>query len=503
MAEEIKFFGFGNGGKSTTIEALDGSELLKYGINLPSCYNFTPDEVKATDPNLFPWPILLRASSEQVRKPVRINSWEELQDFMDHLRDPKVNLSLSLPPQGSKDPFYNATYAYLGLDFVYIHNVQQDVGIMMSMNNSKLMTKSGVNNSIIRLVRGEVGWFVDSIFKSDDPRFSVIKSLTIESVKENYDQFVLGYRAGFFGSNFVNLPAGHIGLKSLIGDPYTFGFRVGCEIRKDISRLTNGQNKFDKQTVIRLRLTCSNAEYDSGLKIVKLHNRIQSGDLNNLSEDLVSYLNSECKLVIPNTSILCGEESNYCSDACSSKANVNKNIANAMDYTINFLQEAINCAGSYSDATLEIPDSISNFQNKFVWIAENTQFRVMSTASSVISFRFQSKNPELTNDIEYDNDRIKIIVFKSQHNMEYDIGVTPSDYGIYGEEFEARCKKIASSNFSSASNYPASGAKYASLKFNNGIGFCLEDGTVVIPQEKFFTYLKQVMGSNFNIYNGV
>lgn len=504
MAEEIKFFGFGPSEKRTTIDSLNRSELSKYSIHLPATSIFTQEEVKALEPSFFPWPVVIRIPNGQDSSvnPTLVKTWDDLQNFLDAVRDPNSIINFNLPPQAAQYLPYRYVYAYVSPTYIYIHNVSKDVGVIMNMDNQKLFTKLSVKDSVIRLVRGEVGWFVDSIFNSNDPRLDPISSITLDSLEDHWDNFISGYRAGFFGTNYhLNLPR-YIGPKSPIGDPYTFGFRVGCRLRSDISNSFSDMTKLDKQALIVMKLSLSPAEFDARINLVNLHNKIQSGDKEGISGQLRNYLNTECSFSVPDTQYICGQQGNYC-PSCTSTAYVGKSISNHMDNAVKFLEEANACVGEYTTEKISVPDCASTIKNNFIWNSDNSQFRVITMTTHEASVRFQSKKTELLHDVEFDGDVIKTIAFKEMGSLELDIRLTADKFGMNEEDFSALLNRFNGLVFDQVSNFSGSSAKYCPLTFKSGIGFCLEDGTVLIPQATFFKNLKSQKGNLFNLYNGV
>lgn len=503
MAEEIKFFGFGSGEKRAAIDSLNRYELSKYFINLPATCIFTPDEVRAADPSSFPWPIVVRIPTEQESSstPILIKNWDDLQNVIDQVRNPDATLNFSLPPQAAEQSIYRYMYAYVSESFAYIHDVEKNMGIMLSLNNEKLFGKANAKNSIIRLVRGELGWYVDSIFGKNDSRFNALENCTIGFAVSSYDQFQSGYRAGFFGTNYLEALPKYFSNNSLVGDPYTFGFRVGCRLRQDIAGSVTEINSgtIDKNLIVKLKLTLSPQEFESRMGMVKLHNKIQAGDSTNLCSELLSYLNPGCQ-----NPEFCGYEGQYCSDHCVTLSNIGKNLAITMDNSAKFLQEADSCKNDqYPEGGINIPDVAGKISTIFRWVADNTKFRIVNSSNYNMLVRFQSKNSELQNDIDVDGDLIKTIAFKDNGSLEMDINLDSNGCNMTDDKFRELVSKVNNMEYNLPSNFSGSGAKYSPLYFKSGVGFCLEDDTVLIPQDRFFSSLKSHKGNIFNLYNGV
>jgi len=98
MAEEIQFFGL-NKAKSEFVFTNDSKDnLAQFGIFVPSTQSLTIEDVKSSDPNSFPWPLVAKVEDSSAI----IHSWNELLDFADEVRN-SDSICFRLPPEETND----------------------------------------------------------------------------------------------------------------------------------------------------------------------------------------------------------------------------------------------------------------------------------------------------------------------------------------------------------------------------------------------------------------
>jgi hypothetical protein len=506
MSEEIKFYGIGGTSKSpVTLSSASGEELRCYGIFLPNASTLSLDELDKVDPSLFPWPmnVFIPSPKNTNSKPTFIRSHAELREFLDDTRDPAAMINFSLPPQGPNIKAFVGVYAYMGNDFTFVHNTKLDQGFLTKNDNSKLFTRINLGkDKVLRIVRGSQGWFYDSVFSRDQECLAPIYDQSLMDLKkmDNFRLFQLGYQAGFFGEGSTyNISPGLISLQYL-GDPYTLGFYLGSRNRSEIAQMSSDNGVVDKHLLLRLKVTCSDQEFESKVGLLNLHNKIQTGSGFEPLE-IVHLLNPKCKLIITNTFAACGEGGEYCSESCKEAAKVSRSsYSHFLDSLCHTIMESQEKKGDYPLEPLVLPEDISSIQVDFVWKGMDTQFRIVTEENDKVNYRFQSRDPELQNKITCGNDSFIAIAYKELGRAELDIAVNREKVGLSESEFQAYKDAIRNATFNKPSQYSGSTMKYASLTYNNN-GFCLEDGTVVIPKDTFFKYLQKNKGVKVNLTN--
>lgn len=491
MSEEICFFGFGIRNSPHNQISLDG--LKNYGISYPKTNSFTISELNNVDPNSFPWPLAVRIPLENsLSTPRLVASLSQLQDLIDGIRNPNDTVIFSLPPQESSEDYLRNVFAYIGKDFICVHNANS--GITYSINTDKFMSNLGLSDKwVVRLIRGNYGWFFDSCFQRDDVRIRPI----FYTVESDLQKFREGYFAALNSANensLINMMFHNFGLNTPVGDTYSSGYYLGSLFVKRInniskSTIANGKVNLDKSTLILSKILCSDVDYSNVINMVSCHNKIINADLESSVLKLACNP-AQCK------EVGCGESNNYCSDFCKSIAEENvvpKDLCQKLDYTCRFLDEVSKSKNVESPTILpvEMPKDIDSASTSIDWSSDLTQYRVTATGPTAVSIRFQTTNVELIQRVLCGEDSYNIVSWKHLGNEEFDIEVKMKYFNFTQEQYLNWRETITKENlFTNKSSYNGSNQKYATLSCTSK-GFELEDGTVVIPMSRFLRYLEK------------
>lgn len=500
MSEEIRFFGFGVRNSPHNQISLDG--LKSYGISYPKTSSFTISELNNVDPDSFPWPLAVRIPiSNGFSTPKLVSSWSHLQDLIDGIRNPDDTILFSLPPQAAKEEFIQNVFAYIGKGFVCLHNTNS--GITYSLNTDKFMSDIGLSDKwVIRIIRGNYGWFFDSCYDRNDPKLSPI-FYTLDSDTQKFQE---GYSAALHFANETSLANTFfhsLGLKSPVGDAYSSGYYLGSLFVKRLTNITkasisDGKVNLGKSTLILSKLTCSETDYSNVMNMVSCHNQIAAGNLE------AANLKLACNPAQCNE-VRCGEDDWYCSSFCRSIAEENtipKQLYQKLDATCRFLDEVFKSKGTNHPKIYEIdmPKDIDSAHISIDWSSEVSQYRIVSTGSSSVSIRFQAANLELLQRVTCGEDSYNIVSWKQMGNEELDIEVKMKYFNFTQDQYAKWLGTISRGElFQNKSTYSGSNQKYATLSCTSK-GFELSDGTVVIPMHTFLRYIEKNKNIKIGIY---
>jgi hypothetical protein len=492
MSEEIQFFGLGVRNSPHNQISLDG--LKKYGISYPKTSSFTISELNSVDQDSFPWPLAVRipAAGNGFSTPKLVSSWSQLQDLIDGIRNPDDTVLFSLPPQAAKEDYIQNVFAYIGKGFVCLHNVSS--GITYSLNTDNFLSDLGLSDDwVIRIVRGNYGWFFDSCFHRDDPKLVPI-FYTVDSYQKKFQE---GYRAAlnFATQNILENTFPHnFGLKTSVGDAYSSGYYLGSLFVKRLTNITktaptDGKVNLDKSTLILSKITCSEADYSGVINVVSCHNQIAEGKLDSFSLKIACNP-AQCK------EVGCGEGDNYCSSFCKSIAEENtipKQLCQKLDATCRFLDEVHKSKASEHPNIfpIEMPADIESACISIDWTSSISQYRVTAVGTSGVSIRFQATNVELLQKVTCGEESYNIVSWKHMGNEEFDLELKMKHFDFTQGQFSNWLETINRENlFVNKSTYAGSGQKYAALSCSSK-GFHLEDGTLVIPMSRFLRHLEK------------
>jgi len=493
MAEEIQFFGL-NKAKSEFVFTNDSKDnLAQFGIFVPSTQSLTIEDVKSSDPNSFPWPLVAKVEDSSAI----IHSWNELLDFADEVRN-SDSICFRLPPEETNDNNLMHVCVYVGRTFVCVHNTNTDLAFVSNVSNHKLYDRVRLNPyKVIRLTPGKYGLYLEEVIDIDDERLQPLWKNELNNIGDFFPEFLNGYKLGFSNVDFELRINNHITPESLVGDPYTFGIFFGNKMRLHLKKAFSNIHfsKINKAAFALAKLFFSNEEYQNILNLFALHNKIQSGDTDGLPEMISKQLNPNCKLIIPNTFIACGEGGNYCSDGCLESASLGRHsFPNVIRDSAALTKLTIDQAASQA-ASDDLHNNIASFDQSSVdglaiethWKAKVSQYRIVTNDYNNVSIRMQFSKSELSYKFIGAEDTCQVIVWSKQDNSEVDINLNNSIFN----DWEEWVNRVTSAEFSSPSNYRGSDKLYAPLEFRSGIGFCLEDGYVVIPQHVFMERLER------------
>jgi hypothetical protein len=337
--------------------------------------------------------------------------------------------------------------------------------------------------------------YVEEVIKSSDPRLEPLWKNKLSGIGSSYPDFIRGYKVGFSSSALDIDFKNHITSCSLVGDPYTFGIFFGNKMRLRLRRaFSNIQiSKINKAAFALAKLFFSNEEYQNILNIFKLHSAILSGNSDNISEMISAQVNSDCKQVIPGTFIACGEGGNYCSQECMENATLGRHnfygLVKSSGSLLNLAIENFNSSNSNVEENLTdlIESNEEGLAVETYWKSKVLQYRITSDDYNAVAIRMQFTHSELSYKFISSADSCQVIVWNKPENTELDITISTDMIEGWNEWRD----RVRSADFSKPSTYRGSDKFYASLVFVNNLGFCLEDGSLVIPQNVFLEKLER------------
>ena len=319
--------------------------------------------------------------------------------------------------------------------------------------------------------------------------------MKLSNIPEHFQPFKKGYQVGFaIGHNHTFKSVNNdYSPNSNIGDPYTFGILFGSHVKKAIGDILPQVvlPNINKATLTMAKAMLEQNQYQRAIGLINIHNEIQSGISNEFVKKVCAIMKPDCKGVIPNSLIVCGEGGNYCSDTCLEQATIGKKMfKDTLVAGASLLNIALeNSQNHYDNLIINTPDD-SEINVEVSLKSSVMQYRVMNGGEENISIRLQLANCELSYKMITQKDTAVVIPWASNSKPEIDLHLY-KDKIDNPELWPEWSNKIINQKFENKSTF-GSENYYASLSYQINKGFCLEDGFVVIPQHIFLRKLKDL-----------
>lgn len=488
---EIKFYGL-KGSVNSNLLKISNENIKSFGIRIPAASALTLGQIYGMTENSFAWPLVMR-KNQSFSPPILINSDSEFREAIDDVRDPDETILFSLPPVKSEEGYLAHVYAYMGVDFICVHNYKTDRIIISTVDNSSFFSSAVLDDDkVVRLIPGVNHLYFDSIFDLHDPRLAPIFSKSLDT-PEKISEFVSGYKSGYMINEATNhRPICRFNDNTFIGDPQTLGYMVGSRMRHRINRLVKAYStsfNLSELDLFRIRAALSIENFNDVMRLFSIHNKICAGDMEAVSsKDLNFIMNKYCTGVIPDTFIACGEGGNYCSESCMKYSKVGAStLTNVLSLAA--LLDVSSNPTEILDPSFNIPQSIPDLKVDTIWKSDMNQFRIVGESSDSLSIRFQARNVEVTSRLIGEIDTFNILAWKESSNIEWDIHLDTDNTEINEKEFKNWKSQLKSIDYCNKSNYSGSSASYAPLTFQKDVGF-LSGNLTVIPIKRFISFLE-------------